>query len=73
MLEDVILHSGVSGLLLFMKCCQIIAAHIALSCQGLQFILVPPVLILNHWRGSPAVGERHGKVLQIEEMTVSIK
>ena len=26
------------------------------------------ILILNHWRGSPAVGEWCGKVLQIKEM-----
>ena len=69
-LEDVVLHSGVSGFVLFIKCCQIIAVHIALLCQGLKFILVPLVLILNHWHGSPAVGELHGKVLQIEDMIV---
>ena len=60
MLENVILHSGVSGFMLFMKYCQIIAAYVVLLCQGLKFILVPPVLILNHWRGSLAVGEWHG-------------
>ena len=26
------------------------------------------ILILNHWHGSPAVGEWCGKVLQIKEM-----
>ena len=34
-------------------------------------IHIGSILILNHWRGSPAVGEWHGKVLQIEEMIVS--
>ena len=73
MLEVVILHIVVSEFVLFMKCCWIIVVHIALLCQGLQFILVPPIRILNHWRGSPVVDEWHGKVLQIEEMIVSNK
>ena len=67
MIEAVILHIGVSGFEMMLD------AHIALTCQGLQFNLVPSILILNHWHGSPAVGEWHGKVLQIEEMIVSTK
>ena len=48
--------------------------HVRLSLR-IHYVYVPriiihfgSILILNHWRGSPAVGEWCGKVLQIKEM-----
>ena len=61
MLQVVTLHIGVSEFVLDYRC---------IHCAYVPRITIHfgSILILNYWRGSPAVGERYGKVLQIEEM-----
>ena len=61
MLQVVTLHIGVSGFMLDYRCVH--CAYVPRIKIHFGFIL-----ILNHWRGSPAVGEWCGKVLQIKEM-----
>ena len=61
MLQVVTLHIGVSRFLLDYRC---------VHCAYVPRITIHfgSILILNHWRGSSAVGEWCGKVLQIKEM-----
>ena len=61
MLQVVTLHVGVSGFVLDYHC-----VHYAYVPR--ITIHFGSILILNHWRGSSAVGEWCGKVLQIKEM-----
>ena len=61
MLQVFTLHIGVSGFLFDYRC---------VHCAYVPRIIIHfgSILILNHWRRSPAVGEWCGKVLQIKEM-----